>query len=345
MTRVLPAEWAPQRGVMLTWPHDETDWADSLDRVEPVYDTIAREVTAREGLLVAVRDEGHAAHVRKRLLRAECRMDRVRTAIAPSNDAWARDHGPITVLEDGRPRLLDFRFNGWGGRYAHDLDDQITTRLHAQDAFGDTPIERIDFVLEGGSIESNGQGAILTTRQCLLAPTRNPQLDERDIEAMLKETLGATCVLWLSHGHLEGDDTDSHIDTLARLCPDDTIAHVVCEDSADPHHEPLAAMAAELADLRAAGGKPYRLVPLPLPAPIRDEDGRRLGATHVNFLVINGAVLAPTYGDPADDTALERLATCFPERKIIGIDCRPLIRQNGSLHCITMQLPESVEMP
>lgn len=339
MRRIFPAEWAPQRGVMLTWPHDQTDWADILALVEPIYDAIAREVTARERLLVVTRDEDHAAHLRARLVRGGCRMERVSLATAPANDTWARDYGPITVFADTQPRLLDFRFNGWGGKYAHDLDDQITGRLHAQGAFGDIPIEHIDFVLEGGSIETDGRGTILTTRQCLLAPTRNPQFDEGGIEAMLKETLGATRVLWLTHGRLEGDDTDSHIDTLARMCPDDTIAHVVCADASDPHHEPLAAMQAELEALRTVEGRPYRLVPLPIPAPIHDEDGRRLGATHANFLVINGAVLAPTYGDPADAIALERLAACFPGREIVGIDCRPLIRQNGSLHCITMQLP------
>lgn len=345
MTRVLPAEWAPQRGIQLTWPHDETDWADLLDLVEPVYDAIAREVAAREALLAVARDEAHAAHIRERLLGAGCRMERIGIAIAPSNDTWARDHGPITVLEDGLPKLLDFRFNGWGGKHAHDLDDAITTHLHVQGAFGDTALERIDLVLEGGSIESDGRGTILTTRQCLLTPTRNPQLDERGVENALRKTLGASRVLWLSHGHLEGDDTDSHIDTLARFCPDDTIAHVVCDDRNDPHHAPLAAMTAELEALRTADGRPYRLVPLPIPAPIRDEDGKRLGATHANFLIINGAVLVPTYDDPTDAIALERLAGCFPGRKIIGIDCRTLIRQNGSLHCITMQIPEGVQNP
>ncbi|MDD3517832.1 MAG: agmatine deiminase family protein [Chromatiales bacterium] len=344
MHRTLPPEWAPQRAVMLTWPHDQTDWADILDRVEPVYDRIAREVTAREELLVVARDEAHAAYLRQRLLHVGCPAGRVHVEVAPSNDTWARDHGPISVLEDGRARLLDFRFNGWGGKFAHDLDDAITGRLHAQGAFGDTPMESLDFILEGGSIESDGQGTLLTTRQCLLTPTRNPHCDERSIEELLKRSLGVERVLWLSHGHLEGDDTDSHIDTLARLCPNDTIAHVVCADESDPHHEPLAAMAAELADFRTADGRPYRLVPLPLPAPIRDPDGRRLGATHANFLIINGAVLVPTYDDPTDDVALERLATCFPDRDVIGIDCRPLIYQNGSLHCITMQLPQAVTL-
>lgn len=336
---VLPAEWAPQSAVLLTWPHPETDWAPLLDEAEEVFVQIAREVTQRQGVIVACRDEAHEVRICRMLSGAGARMERVVTALAPSDDTWARDHGPITVLEDGQPVLLDFRFNGWGGKYPADADDALTARLHRQGAFGELPLRTLERVLEGGAIDSDGAGTLLTTRSCLLTPTRNPDLDAASVEAMLRDTLGVHRVLWLEHGHLEGDDTDGHVDTLARFCDEQTIAHVTCSDPADPHHGALAAMTRELEALRTADGHPYRLIPLPLPAPIHDLEGRRLPATHANFLILNGAVLVPTYNDPADATALAVLQRAFPEREVVGIDCRPLIRQFGSLHCVTMQIP------
>jgi agmatine deiminase len=342
MSRVLPAEWAPQDGVMLTWPHDQSDWAPILNDADAVFAAIGEAVTRFERLLVVCRDADHRKHVTGRLERAGTRMARVTTGLAPADDTWARDHGPITVRDDGRPLLLDFTFNGWGGKYPAAQDNRITARLREQGVFGDTPVETVDLVMEGGSIESDGQGTLLTTAACLLTPTRNPGLNRRDIEHALHETLGTSRVLWLEHGRLEGDDTDGHVDTLARLCTPDTIAHVTCEDPGDPHHGPLRAMEDELRAMRTADGGPYRLVALPLPTPIRGDDGRRLPATHANFLIINGAVLVPTYNDPTDAVALGRLGRVFPDRQIIGIDCRTLIRQYGSLHCVTMQFPEGV---
>ncbi|ACL72447.1 agmatine deiminase family protein [Thioalkalivibrio sulfidiphilus] len=342
MSRVLPAEWAPQSGVQLTWPHGRSDWSYLLDDADAVFASIGAAVTRFERLLVVCQDEAHRSHVLQRLEAAGADLARVITALAPANDTWARDHGPITVLEDGRLKLLDFTFNGWGGKYAADEDNRITARLKALGIFDDLPVEPVDLVLEGGSIESDGQGTLLTTAGCLLTPTRNPHLDRAGIEQVLKQSLGVRRVLWLEHGDLEGDDTDGHVDTLARLCTPDTIAYVTCNDRDDPHHGPLKAMEAELKALRTADGEPYRLVALPLPAPIQDEDGRRLPATHANFLIINGAVLVPTYDDPTDAIALERLGEVFPDREIIGIDCRTLIHQYGSLHCVTMQLPEGV---
>lgn len=327
---------------MLTWPHARGDWARLLDEADAVFAAIGRAITEFERLLVVCQDPDHRAHILGLLAGAGTDTDHVTTAIAPANDTWARDHGPITVLEGGHLRLLDFTFNGWGGKYPADEDNRITGRLKAQGVFGDLPVESVPLVLEGGSIESDGCGTLLTTTGCLLTPTRNPGLDRNGIEAALKQSLGANRILWLEHGNLEGDDTDGHVDTLARLCSTDTIAYVTCEDPDDPHHHPLKAMESELRALRTVAGEPYRLVPLPLPAPTRDEDGRRLPATHANFLIINGAVLVPVYEDPADAIALERLAVAFPERQIIPIDCRTLIRQYGSLHCVTMQLPEGV---
>jgi len=343
--RRLPAEWEPQDGVMLTWPHDRSDWLPWLPEVEPVYVTLAREVSARERLLVCVRDEAHRRHVAAALAAGGVPAARVGLFMAPSDDTWARDHGPVTVFDGARPRLLDFVFNGWGGKYEAAQDDRITATLAATGAFGTTPRERVDFVLEGGGIESDGAGTLLTTAACLLSPGRNPAYSRAGIEERLRALFGLDRVLWLEHGALEGDDTDSHIDTLARFCDASTIAYVRCDDTADAHFAGLAAMEAELERLRDARGEPYRLVPLPWPEAKHGRDGRRLPATYANFLIVNGAVLVPTYRDAADAEALARLRSCFPGREMVAIDCLPLIQQYGSLHCITMQLPAGVMRP
>lgn len=337
----LPPEWAPQSGVMLTWPHAHGDWAPRLASVEPVFIELAREIAKRERVLIVCYDDAHRTHVSDALHGAGIDMKRAVLAVAPSNDTWARDHGPLTVLCRNQPLLLDFGFNGWGGKYAHDQDNLVTRRLNADGAFGRTPIESFDFILEGGSIEVDGSGTLLTTTRCLRAPTRNRQLSRADIERELSEWLGLNRVLWLEHGHLEGDDTDSHIDTLARFCDAHTIAYVRCKDSNDPHYNVLKTMEEELRAFRAADGSPYRLVPLPWPR-ARYDDGRRLPATYANFLIINNAVLLPTYQDPADEVAHMRMRECFPQREIVGIDCTPIIAQLGSLHCLTMQLPKGV---
>jgi agmatine deiminase len=338
----LPPEWAPQSGVLLTWPHGHGDWADRISAVDPVFTAIAREVARRERVVIACDDDKHRAHVETTLKKAGVDMARVTLGIAPSNDTWARDHGPITVLCKNQPLLLDFGFNGWGQKYPHDLDNLITRRLHEGGALGNAPLEAINLVLEGGSIEVDGSGTLLTTSRCLLTPTRNPGFSQGKLERELGDWLGVNRVLWLEHGNLEGDDTDSHIDTLARFCDARTIAYVACDDPKDAHYDDLKSMETELRGLRAADDSPYRLVPLPWPGAQYDSSARRLPATYANFLIINDAVLVPTYRDTADRVALERLARCFPDRKIIGIDCLPIIAQYGSLHCLTMQLPVGV---
>lgn len=338
----LPPEWAPQSAVMLTWPHRHSDWAPVLDQVEPVFVAIAAAAARFQHVLVVCYDTAHRQHVAACLAAAGVATERLRLVLAASNDTWARDHGPITTLCQGEATLLDFRFNGWGGKYAAELDDAITPALYSQGVFGPAPLQRIDLVLEGGGIEVDGCGSLLTTSRCLLAPTRNPQLDRHQLEARLKELFGLARILWLEHGYLAGDDTDSHIDTLARYCDAHTIAYVQCDDSKDEHYAELQAMEQELMALRDAAGDPYRLVALPWPQAKWDADGARMPATYANFLIINGAVLVPTYDDPADVRALEQLRSCFPQREIIPIPCLPLIQQHGSLHCVTMQLPAGV---
>lgn len=333
----LPAEWEPQDAVMLTWPHEATSWASHLDEVEQVYLDLALHINTHEQLLVVCHDTEHLNRVQNRLDAND--ITRAKLVIAASNDTWARDHGPIGIQAHGHPLLLDFTFNGWGGKYPHSLDNAINAKLSESGCFS-AAMQKMDFILEGGAIDCDGKGSLLTTHHCLLSPTRNKGVSESEIESRLRSWFGVTHILWLNHGKLAGDDTDGHIDTLARFCDPATIAYVRCSDPNDVHYYELTAMADELLSFSQPDGQPYRLLPLPLPRAHYDETGQRLPATYANFLIINNAVLVPTYRDPINDEgALTTLATAFPNRQIIGIDCVPLIQQFGSLHCITMQLP------
>jgi agmatine deiminase len=326
---------------MFTWPRSDCAWGPhQLAAVERTLATAAAAISRRQLVLICCEDEAHCAHVRTLIEAADGQPERIRCRAVPSNDVWVRDHGPITVFENDAPLLLDFVFNGWGGKYPAELDNRLTRALHTAATFGQTPLESIDLVMEGGSIESDGEGTLLTTTSCLLHPGRNPGLSREQLEERLRATLGVDRVLWLEHGWLAGDDTDGHIDMLARFCSPDTIAYTACKDPADEHYEELAAMAAELAALRDRNGQPYRLLPLPIPAARYDEHGARLPASYANFLIINGAVLVPVYDDPAADAAaLETLRAAFPDHAIEAVAALPLIHQYGSLHCATMQLP------
>lgn len=335
----LPAEWEEQDGVLLAWPHETSDWHPVLNLVEPVFIAIIKQISHRERVLVVAPEVEATRH---KLAEAGAMLERIAIFAIPSNDTWSRDFGPITIIGDGRPVLLDFGFNGWGLKFAADQDNQITARLQATGVFGGLERRVPGLILEGGSIESDGAGTLLTTAECLCGPNRNPHLSRQGLEAELRGWLGAERILWLENGYLAGDDTDSHIDTLARLCPHDTIAYVACDDQRDEHYEALRRMEAELRAFRTRDGRPYRLLPLPWPTAKFDEDGERLPATYANFLVLNGAVLVPTYQDPQDAEALAVIGQAFPDRAIIGIDCLPLLLQHGSLHCVTMQLPKGV---
>ncbi len=342
--RIFPAEWAPQQFVQLTWPHADTDWAYMLEEVQACFKNIAREVAKRQQLLIVAPDVEEV----RRQIADEVNMANVRLVELPSNDTWARDHGGITIFEtrDTRhetrdsiyPVILDFQFNGWGLKFASDKDNLITERLYrGGHLFGELRNCR-NFVFEGGSIESDGEGTLLTTSECLLSPNRNATMLRADIEKYLLDTLGARQLLWLDHGYLAGDDTDSHIDTLARLCPNNTILYVKCDDVNDEHYEALHHMETQLKTFRTLAGEPYRLIALPMAHPAFEDD-ERIPATYANYLVINGAVLVPTYGTDLDATALAQVGKAFPDREIVGVDCQALIRQHGSLHCVTMQYP------
>ncbi len=333
----LPSEWHPQSYIQLTWPHAGTDWAYMLDEVEKCFVDIAREIASRQSLLLVAPEFPTALDdfpFRNRIHFVQC----------PTNDTWARDHAFITLVgRDSSPLLLDFCFNGWGMKFAANKDNLINSRLAEEGVLNGRYCNCRDFVLEGGSIESNGEGTLLTTSTCLLAPNRNDTMSRSDIEQYLMKRFNLRKVLWLDYGYLAGDDTDSHIDTLARFCPNNTIVYVKCTDKKDEHYEALQSMENQLRTFSTIDGSPYRLLPLPMPEAIRDEYGQRLPATYANFLIMNTAILYPTYAQPENDSlAAEVLANAFPGRDIVGIDCRALIRQHGSLHCVTMQYPDSV---
>lgn len=335
----LPAEWHEQEFVQLTWPHEHTDWAPMLDEVQKCYVAMARAIAAHARLVIVTPQPDL---VRQQLPEIED----IHIIRCDTNDTWARDHAFVTCLEDGERHLMDYQFNGWGLKFAANLDNQINKTVAASGIISGAYHDKLDFVLEGGSIESDGVGTLLTTTSCLLAPNRNARYSKQTIETRLCEDLGAERVLWLRHGHLDGDDTDGHIDTLARFCDTKTIAYVRCEDKNDPHYASLRMMEEELKQFRTSTGEPYKLVPLPLPRPIYDKDTENIGnlqrlpATYANFLITNRAVLLPTYAQKDNDAkAVQALRSAFPRHDIIAIDCQVLIRQHGSLHCCTMQYP------
>lgn len=339
-TRRLPAEWEPQDAILLGWPHPDTDWKDSLEQIVPVFVEIARAITRFQSVIIPAPD---TRIVENQLRQAGAVMDRVLLYPLKTDDTWARDFGPLTVQTESSLRLLDFSFNGWGNKFPAARDNRVTHRLAEAGCFGNTPLERIDMVLEGGSLESDGRGTLLTTARCLLEENRNPALTREKITETLLALLGAQRLLWLEHGHLEGDDTDAHIDTLVRMAPDNTLVFAQCDNPTDPHFDDLRTMEEELRKLRTLAEEPYRLLPLPWPSACYSEEGRRLPATYANYLILNDAVLVPTYRQPANDReALAVVQQAHPERQVIGIDCRPLIEQHGSLHCLTMQLPQGV---
>ena len=333
---IFPAEWAEQDAIQLTWPHEESDWLYILEEVIGCFARLAYAIVRFQPLLIVCRD---AETVRLQLDGIDWEM--VTLVELPSNDTWARDHAGISVFRDGKPVLCDFTFNGWGLKFTANHDNTITRSLYETGVFSKkTEYQNcLDFVLEGGSLESDGNGTLLTTSQCLLSDNRNDRLTKNEIENRLSERLGISRFLWLRHGYLRGDDTDSHIDTLARFCDAETIAYVRCEDESDEHYNELKMMEGELERFRTAEGMPYRLLPLPMADTI-EEEGERLPATYANFLILNGAVLVPTYNSPTDNVALKQIQKAFPSREVIGINCRSLIKQHGSLHCVTMQYPK-----
>ena len=311
----LPAEWEPQIAVQLTWPHAHTDWQPYLQDIVDTEVQLARVIARYQEVLIATQD---VAETKRHFTAQECQ--RIRFVECPLNDTWARDHGFITLLpkdDKAAPQLLDFQFNGWGNKFEASKDNLINRQLVAQNTVKGEYVDYNDFVLEGGSIESDGKGTILTTSLCLLAPNRNQPLTQQEIERKLLDRLHADRILWIDYGKLVGDDTDGHIDTTVRFAPNDTLLYIGTGDEEDVQYDPI-------------------------PQPIYYE-GERLPATYANFVVINGAVIVPTYQqDELDRQALDIIGTAFPHRDIIPIDATTVIKQHGSLHCLTMQQAQTL---
>lgn len=332
----MPAEWEKQRAVLLSFPHEETDWHNIDNEAEleaslSPFIRIAQAIAYGQAVYIICKDK-------EKISSMFCSTRNMTFIEIPTNDTWIRDYGCISIKENDEVRLLDFTFDGWGGKFEASLDNTVNRTLHQKGYLGITPLEQIDFVLEGGSLESDGEGTILTTSACLCNPNRNGGLSKKEIEEKLHTYLGAQRVLWLDHGYLAGDDTDSHIDTLARLVNKTTIMYVKCEDKNDEHYEALQKMEAQLKSFTTMEGQAYTLIPLPMCEAKYNDEKERLPATYANFLITNDALIYPTYGDKNDTKVGEIFKEVFPDKEIIPINCLKLIEQGGSLHCSTMQI-------
>lgn len=334
---VMPAEWERQDAIIVAWPHLGTDWGPMLDEAHACFMQVAKEIVKNQRLVIVA----PAINQLKQKLSA-LDNDMIIYQEIETNDTWARDFAPISIIAGNERRMLDFKFDAWGMKFAAFLDNLISRRMAANGIFDTQFVNCQDFVLEGGSIESDGKGTLLTTSRCLLSPNRNSALTQQQIEDVLHTRLGVHKVLWLNHGELKGDDTDAHIDTLARFAPGNTILYVSCDNPYDEQYHSLKLMEEELKSMTNAQGEPFKLVPLPSPNPIFDDNRERLPATYANFLITNEQVLVPIYGQSSNDQlALDTIQQVFDDRDIVGIDCNALIKQHGSLHCITMQIPEN----
>lgn len=333
----MPAEWEAPRHILITYPGKNTDWDYILHEAKDQFNRMIQTFLEGGESVWLITDGEISPELREKILKSNGKVfDDI-----SYNDTWTRDYGFITIEENGNYRILDFGFNGWGLKFAADKDNLINLELVKKGYLESNKYFNYrDFILEGGSIESDGMGTILTTASCLCSPNRNGGLTEVEIENVLKNRLGAQRVLWLHHGFLEGDDTDSHIDTLARIAPEDTILYVAPpKDPNDIHFAALCKMEKELKTFLSQAGKPFRIIPLPFPDPIFDEEGNRLPATYANYLVTRENLYLPIYNQPENDKkAIESVKKAFPKHKVHTVNCRTLIKQHGSLHCSTMQL-------
>lgn len=334
----MPAEWMPHQATWISWPHKRESWPGKFEPVEPVMTRFVAAMSAGELVRINVLDKAHEMHVRQ-LLEGQVNAANVCFHRFPTNDAWCRDHGAIFVTRKaggaGELLALDFRFNSWGGKYPpYDLDDAIPPQM--AEALG-VRCESIDMVLEGGSIEVNGAGALLTTEQCLLNPNRNPSMSKDGIETKLRELLGVSQIIWLGDG-IVGDDTDGHIDDLTRFVAEDTVVTVIEENRSDENHDALAENRERLDAIRLDDGRALKVIELQMPRPVEFE-GDRLPASYANFYIGNKTVVMPSFDDPADEANRQALARCFPGREVVAIDCTDLVLGLGTFHCLTQQVP------
>jgi len=326
----MPAEWEPHEGTWITWPHFEGTWPGKLDAVVPTYVEIVRALAPGEAVHINVLDEA-AENVVRELLRLAGITENVHLHCIPTDNEWVRDYGAIFVRDASGDRVAtDWRFNNWGEKYPDfELDNRVPARM--AEIVG-TPREAHDFIMEGGSIEVNGEGVLLTTESCLLNPNRNPGATKDEIERRLRDALGVHEILWLGDG-IVGDDTDGHIDDLTRFVDADTVVTVVEDDPADENYAPLR----ENLDRLQSWGR-FEIFTLPMPAPVVWE-GHRLPASYANFYIGNRVVLLPAFDDPADREAQATMQRLFPSRTVVPIDCRDLVWGLGAFHCLTQQVP------
>ncbi|MDG5799310.1 agmatine deiminase family protein [Marinilabiliaceae bacterium ANBcel2] len=332
--RFLPAEWSDQDAVLMAWPHQRSDWSYMLDQIQSCYIEIIKKITLFQKVILLIPDDNRT----EKLIKSQNLS--VIICFIEVDDTWIRDYGPITLNSRSGYIVANFKFNGWGLKYKSEQDNLVINRLNELSFFSSATVieDHLGFTLEGGSIESDGRGTILTTRKCIDSANRNSSLSFDERINYIKDVLGASKVLVLNHGYIEGDDTDSHIDTLARFCDPETIAYVAPTDSDDSHYSELKKMEEELKLFRDNNGRPFKLVPLSMAEPVYNGD-KRLPATYANFLILNSALLVPLYGSKTDSLALNQLQKVFKNRRVIGVNCLPLIQENGSLHCATMQIP------
>lgn len=342
MRKFLP-EWAQSECILMALPNDNTDWGYIIEEALSQYSRLIKAFTDEGLRVVLICDNQSKAET----LLSDCNKSLITFVTIGYNDTWTRDYGPLAVIKNDRLRALDFGFNGWGLKFAADKDNLANLKMMEKFVIPQaTYRNERGFVLEGGSVDTDGEGTILTTTRCLCSPNRNGGLSKREAERKLQELLGASHVLFLDYGALEGDDTDSHIDTLARMAPGDTILYTGCRNIDDSQFEELLKMRAQLTMFRTAEGNPFNLIELPLPDAIYDEEGQRLPATYANYLVANNVIFMPTYQQPQNDMlAMQTVKVAFPGSKVVGIDCTTLIKQHGSLHCATMQIPEGLFNP
>lgn len=329
-TQLLP-EWHKQAATLLAWPHPYGCWKDLLADIEPVYIELVKHLCSIQPVIVLCYDEDHRQHIQ-----ACYSHPNLIFVIISTDDIWIRDYGPISTINKQQQILCyDFQFNAWGNKYKFERDAKATQQLFKSPPLQSTHYQALDFILEGGSLDTNGE-TILTTSRCLLSSARNRGWNKADWEVVFSDYFNIQDCVWLDSGAIIGDDTDSHIDTLARFINPTTICYAKCEDKKDEHYEELKRMEQQLKN--SCQGR-YELLPLPLPKP-KFKSGQRLPATYINFLLSNESVILPIYDDPADDIAFSQLATCIHDRQIVKIFATPLLYEGGSIHCASMQLPE-----
>jgi agmatine deiminase len=333
-----PAEWEKHRATWLSWPHKEASWPGKLDSIYEVYAQFVKALTKGERVCINVNDEAMRTQAIRRLEDQQVDLMMVDFFLHPTNDAWCRDHGPAFLVNHNAEKqkaLVKWNYNAWGDKYPpYDLDNQIPLLIGGA---LNVPVFNAGIVMEGGSVEFNGKGTLLTTTACLLNPNRNPQLNQAQIEEKLREYYGVEHILWLGEG-IVGDDTDGHIDDITRFVNADTVVTVVEENTNDENYEILQNNLKELQKMRLENGKQLHIVELPMPAPVVYED-QRLPASYANFYIGNAAVIVPTFRDRNDERALDILQECFPDRKVIGLDSTDIIWGLGSFHCLSQQEP------